>query len=1009
MPITVACACGKSYPVRDEFGGQRVQCPSCGHMLTIPMPADRTQTLREAFVPAEELEIVEDVLDVEPADEVEDLEEVEPEPRRGGGGVWIVLGILSLILLLCGGLSAAAVVAVVWAIGPDPTVVQVGTNPATPGVALPPAPPPPAPPPTPAPIPPLPDLPAPSGLAYDGHQAPITAVAFSRDGRSALTAAGGSETVGDKPALFPDNTLRVWDVKTGTEQRRARNFRDGVGAAAFSPDARYAVLAGLGHWDAGVWSPNADGVLHLWDLENDREKCVFRGHTKRVFAVAFSPDGTRLLSGGADHTVRLWDVPAASEINKLEGHTNTVTSVAFSPDGRYGLSGSADMTVRLWDLNTGAEKRQFPGHKDIVWAVAFSPTGPFAASGGGMQKDPAGGGFIEGARDHEIRLWDVETGTEVRRCRGHAKAVGCLAFSRDGRRLLSGGADFTLRLWQVATGEQFALFTEHKDVLRAVEFFPDGRRALSGGEDKVLRVWSLPRDLPEVLQTLDDPNAVTRLSAARELIRFGAEVRPSIPVLIKALERDEPAFRSALLAVLSKAGPPLRSDAPLLDPLLKDRSFPGGRLYALESLAALGADYPATLPAIKAGISDTNATVKRRAVQLAGRLGVPGRAALYPALLDALGDADTDVAKDAAESLVKMGKPTADDVAQLNEMLFSPKIGVRRYAVLAVADMGRDGTKALLRLTAVSTTDREPELRRLGLAALAKVQSDKKELTKLMRQALKDPDAGVKIQAVASLGDLAPDADAVAALLDALSDPNAEVTKAVEDLLPKIKFEKQNARALAGALRANKNDATRLRLMETLVAVKPDTTDAGAALGEFLRDAKGDARPKIIEAIGDLGSAGSEAGPALAEFLKDDDRALRFEVALALCKTRSEQANKAVPLLVASLRVDKRDDKEGFERQEKAHKALVQLGKPAVDALAKSLGNEFFGGKLPTVEGLSKANARGAVIKTLELIGADAKDADKALADNEKEDPLLANRAAAKEARLKIKRLADGK
>jgi HEAT repeat protein len=516
-------------------------------------------------------------------------------------------------------------------------------------------------------------------------------------------------------------------------------------------------------------------------------------------------------------------------------------------------------------------------------------------------------------------------------------------------------------------------------------------------------------ELPDILARLDDPDPKARLDAARQLPRFGAELRPSLPVLVKALQRDDPEFRAAVLAVLNKLGSPAKADAVFLVPLFRDRSFPAGRIYALECLAALGADYPPTLPTFKAALDDNDVTVKRKAVQLAGQFGAAGRDALYPLLLDMLSDDDAELSKDVGNALAKLGKPSANELEQLNDLLRNRKAGVRRYALVALADMGPDAAKALPRIRETFTVDREADIRRLALVAIAKVQTDKREVAELLKRGLKDPDAEVNKQAVVGLAALAPDPDVLATLLEALNSSNPAVAKAAQEQLPKIKFDRAHAKGLAAALRAAKSDALRLRLMNTLVALKPETPEAGAALGEFLKDATDETRGQIIAAIGELGSAGREAGPVLAAFLKDDDKDLRFEVALTLCKIRSEEATKAVPALVAALRAGGSDDKPGLERQEKAHKALVALGKPAVDALAQSLEKEFFAGNPKTLVGASKADARGVVIKTLGLIGPDAKDAIPALGATERQDPVAANRVAARQARLKIQQAADEK
>ena len=152
-------------------------------------------------------------------------------------------------------------------------------------------------------------------------------------------------------------------------------------------------------------------ILILWDRETAQPVRRFRGHTNEVLAVAISPDGRRGLSGGGDTVVRLWDLEGGDTIREFRGHTEWIFSVAFSPDGRQAYSASGgffdhgwqdgtDSAIRVWNLETGQEVRKLEGHKGIVWSVAFSPDGRHVLSGG---------------HDMGPILWDAQTRAEIRR------------------------------------------------------------------------------------------------------------------------------------------------------------------------------------------------------------------------------------------------------------------------------------------------------------------------------------------------------------------------------------------------------------------------------------------------------------------------------------------------------------------------------------------------------------------------------------------------------------------
>jgi len=153
-----------------------------------------------------------------------------------------------------------------------------------------------------------------------------------------------------------------------------------------------------------------------------------------------------------------------------------VTGVDVSPDGRTILAGSTDATVRLWDRETGQEIRRFTGHRGDVQSVAFNFDGTRAVSG---------------AADYAAIIWDVATGAEVFRLTGHTDPIRSVAFSADGRYVATASSDEMIILWNATTGERLRDFVGHELSVLTVAFSPDNRQLLSGAEDGKLILWDV--------------------------------------------------------------------------------------------------------------------------------------------------------------------------------------------------------------------------------------------------------------------------------------------------------------------------------------------------------------------------------------------------------------------------------------------------------------------------------------------------------------------------------------
>ena len=372
---------------------------------------------------------------------------------------------------------------------------------------------------------------------YQGHEQPVTAIAFSPDGKRLASASA-------------DQTIRLWETSSEEELGKLTGPEGPVLALAFSPDGK--TLA----------SGDGDALVRVWDLETARPVKQLAGHECPVFAVAFSLDGKTLASGGQDGGVRLWDVargavrlaaaaggpvvlasfigrgrhlvlgkqggavchadPATGKVlRRFKAPKEKVGNVAFAPGGGLlAIATENEENVRLWDGARGKEVRKLevPGG---AAAMAFSPDGRLLAlveSGDNTLRlwdVPTGkvlrtlgtgigtqllfapnGSFLISTDGGTITLWETTTGKERCRFRAPQGGVECLAVAPDGRWLATGGGDETVRLWDVIAGKLRRGLVGHTGAVKVLAFSPDGKRLASGSGDQTVFLWDVESGEP---------------------------------------------------------------------------------------------------------------------------------------------------------------------------------------------------------------------------------------------------------------------------------------------------------------------------------------------------------------------------------------------------------------------------------------------------------------------------------------------------------------------------------
>ncbi|RKU23919.1 hypothetical protein C6499_17600 [Candidatus Poribacteria bacterium] len=301
---------------------------------------------------------------------------------------------------------------------------------------------------------------------------------------------------------FAEDSTR-WRLPEGA---KARLGKGSITQIAYSPNGMHLAAAG----SAGIW---------IYDVTIHQEVALLTENTGPVSGVAFSPDGSTIVSGYASADILVWDVKTGKRKQTLPTKQEWVSSIAFSPDGKAIASGGACVEgmcpgITLLDTETGERLKSFGGAYTTL-SVCFSPDGKTLASSGDEW-------------DSNIRLWDVQTGKRLKTLKKRTafedfegRDVNSVVFSPDGNVIASGSGNGTIRLWNAHTGEFIKYLEGHTKSVNSVVFSPNGNTLISTGEDGAC-LWDV--NTGEYIEEVQVPAFSAAFSPDRKICAIGSEM-----------------------------------------------------------------------------------------------------------------------------------------------------------------------------------------------------------------------------------------------------------------------------------------------------------------------------------------------------------------------------------------------------------------------------------------------------------------------------------------------------